>query len=114
MSPPETIEGRLKSRDGEPAFAEPWHAQAMAMAQLLAKAGTISASEWADVLGNELQDATEAGSPDDRDNYYRAVISSLERILISGSHLSREELDHRKKDWELAYERTPHGQPVTL
>jgi nitrile hydratase accessory protein len=114
LSPSDAIEGRLKSRDGEPAFAEPWQAQAMAMARLLVEAGTISASEWADVLGDELQSATEAGSPDDHDTYYRAVISSLERILISGSHLSREELDHRKRDWELAYESTPHGQPVTL
>ena len=34
--------GDLKRKDGEPVFSEPWHAQALAMADLLVKAGKFS------------------------------------------------------------------------
>jgi nitrile hydratase accessory protein len=101
-------------RDGEPIFGEPWHAQASAMASLLVGSGVISAPQWAETLGAELRAAGLAGSPDDTETYYRAVLSALERLLDQGRAISREELERRRNDWERAYLRTPHGQPVVL
>ncbi|ESY92713.1 hypothetical protein X738_26860 [Mesorhizobium sp. LNHC209A00] len=50
---------------------------------------------------------------DDTEPYYWAVLSALEhlnhRLAISGEELAR-----RRKDWERAYLRTPHGQPIML
>jgi nitrile hydratase accessory protein len=114
LSPSEPIPGRLKSKDGEPVFGEPWQAQAMAMAQLLMAEGLLTPSDWAEVLGEEVRKAEAAGGADTTETYYVAVISSLERLLVSASRVSREELARRKKEWEHAYERTPLGEPVTL
>lgn len=114
MTLPDPRPGHLRQRDGEPIFGEPWHAQVSAMASLLVDSGTISASRWAGALGAELRAATLAGSPDDAETYYRAVLSALEHLLDRGRAVSREELAWRRDEWERAYLRTPHGQPVVL
>jgi len=111
---PDPGSGRLKQRDGEPIFGEPWHAQASAMASLLVGSGTISASQWAEALGAELRAARLARGLDDTETYYRAMLSALERLLDQGQAISCEELARRRKEWERAYLRTPHGQPVVL
>jgi hypothetical protein len=84
------------------------------MASLLVGSGTISASRWAEALGAELRAAMLSGSPDDAETYYRAVLSALERLLDQGRAISRDELARRRDEWERAYLRTPHGQPVVL
>ena len=84
------------------------------MASLLVGSGTISASQWAEALGAELRAARLAGSLDDTETYYRAVLSALERLLDQGRAISREELARRQNEWERAYLRTPHGQPIVL
>lgn len=114
MNLPNPRPGRLRQRDGEPVFGEPWHAQASAMASLLVDSGTFSASQWAEALGAELRAARLAGSLDDTETYYRAVLCALERLLDQGQAISREELARRQDEWERAYLRTPHGQPVML
>ena len=104
--------GLLKARDGEPAFGEPWHAQMLALADLLIQRGVISAARWAETLGAEI--AALNAAPDDRETYFRAVLAALARALEETGAVTSAELDEREHQWERAYLRTPHGQPVEL
>jgi nitrile hydratase accessory protein len=104
--------GFLKAKDGEPVFGEAWHAQTLALADLLVKRGVISPAQWADTLGAEIK-ALKA-EPDDRETYYRAALAALERVLVENGAIAHAELDEREHQWERAYLRTPHGQPVEL
>jgi hypothetical protein len=110
LRPPEL--GFLKAEDGEPVFGEPWHAQTLALADLLVKRGAVSAARLTETLGAEIK-ALE-GSPDDRETYYRAVLAALERLLAENGSVTAAELDEREHQWERAYLRTPHGKPVEL
>jgi nitrile hydratase accessory protein len=104
--------GFLKAKDGEPAFGEPWHAQTLALADLLVKRGVISAAQWAETLGSEI--AARTAEPDDRETYFRAALAALERVLMEKGSITHAELDEREEQWERAYLRTPHGSPVEL
>ena len=104
--------GFLKAKDGEPVFGEPWHAETLALADLLVKRGAISPARWAETLGAEI--AAHKAGPDDRETYYRAVLAALERVLTENGAITRTELDAREHQWERAYLNTPHGKPVEL
>ena len=91
-------------------FAEPWHAQVLACAQALIRAGHLDPNGWAKALGAALKDAEAKGAPDTEGTYYLAALNALEKV----SPLSLQELSTRRSDWEKAYHRTPHGQPVML
>ncbi len=92
------------------AFAEPWHAQVLANAHALVRAGAFSADDWAQALGTALKRAENAGEPDTEETYYLAALEALENL----GPLEEKDLSDRKKDWEAAYRRTPHGKPVNL
>ena len=47
----------------EPVFKEPWHAQALALADSLVRAGAFTATEWAEALGAALKTADAQGLP---------------------------------------------------
>jgi nitrile hydratase accessory protein len=104
--------GLLKAKDGEPVFGEPWHAQTLALADLLVKSGTISSARWAETLGAEIRALS--AEPDDRETYYRAVLAALESVLAENGSVTPVELHEREHQWERAYLRTPHGKPVEL
>jgi hypothetical protein len=112
LNRPEFGFGFLKAKDGEPIFGEPWHAQTLALADLLVKSGAISSARWAETLGAEIQALN--ADPDDCETYYRAVLASLERLLAENGDVTATELDEREHQWERAYLRTPHGRPVEL
>jgi nitrile hydratase accessory protein len=112
LNQPELGQGFLKAKDGEPAFGEPWHAETLAIADLLVKRGVVSAARWAQTLGAEITALKAA--PDDRETYFRAVLAALERVLAENGAVTRAELDERQEQWEGAYMRTPHGKPVEL
>jgi len=114
LNPPDLGWGNLKKKDREPTFAEPWHAQALAMADLLVKSGKISGSRWAETLGSEISAAKAAGEPDDGETFFLAALSALERVLAEDGSVTPPELARRQQEWERAYLRTPHGQPVQL
>lgn len=114
MSGSDPRTAHLTQRDGEPAFAEPWHAQASAMASLLVASGVISGAHWSETLGVKLREAHLAGQSDDTETYYRAVLSALESLLDQARTISGKELIQRRDAWERAYLRTPHGRPVVL
>lgn len=101
-------------RDDRPLFAEPWEAQALAMAVRLQEAGHFTAPEWADALGREIRRAQDAGDPDDGSTYYRHVLAALERLITEKGLSAQDVLDRRKLEWAEAYRTTPHGLPVDL
>ena len=106
--------GALRRRDGEPAFAEPWQAETMALAARLVEQGRFSAAEWSATLGKEIRRAADAGAQDDAESYFAAALRALERLAIEAGLVELQELTSMTQAWTEAYETTPHGQPVRL
>lgn len=104
----------IRRAEGEPLFAEPWEAQALALAVALQQAGAFTAVEWADALGAAIKRAQSAGDPDDGSTYYQHVLVALEQLVQDKQITTADLLAARKVAWIDAYEHTPHGQPVEL
>ena len=100
--------------DGDPVFAEPWQAQAFALAVKLQEEGHFTAMEWAETLGAEIKAAQARGDPDDGTIYYRHWLAALERLVTEKRLSSRAEILSRKGAWAEAYRSTQHGMPVKL
>jgi nitrile hydratase accessory protein len=105
---------RLPREKGGPVFAEPWEAQAFAMAVKLSEQGHFTWKEWASTLADELRAAADRGDPDDGSHYYHYWLAALERLVAAKGLTSREAMEARKEAWAEAYRRTPHGKPVEL
>ena len=74
----------LLSRDAEgPVFAEPWQAQAFALAVRLSAQGCFTWKEWAAALAGELKAAADRGEPDDGSRYYEHWLAALERLVAA-------------------------------
>jgi nitrile hydratase accessory protein len=105
---------RMPRDEGGPVFAEPWQAQAFALAVKLSEAGHFTWKEWAAALADTLKGAAERGEPDDGTRYYEYWLATLERLATEKGLTRREELHARKEAWTDAYLHTPHGKPVEL
>jgi nitrile hydratase accessory protein len=102
-------------RDSEgPVFAEPWQAQAFALAVKLSELGHFTWKEWAAALAEELKSAVERGEPDDGSRYYEHWLAALERLVTAHGLSDAAALLARKDAWADAYRHTPHGKPVEL
>lgn len=97
-----------------PVFAEPWQAQAFALAVKLSDQGHFTWKEWAAALGEEIKMASARGEPDDGSRYYQHWLATLERLLTAKGLTDPATLLARKEAWADAYRRTPHGKPVEL
>ena len=95
-----------KDADG-PVFAEPWEAQAFAMAVKLHEQGTFTWGEWAAVLGTELH-----GQP--LRPYYESWLAALEKLVESKGLMTAHERSARIEAWDRAAKATPHGRPIVL
>lgn len=104
----------LPRDEGGPVFAEPWEAQAFAMAVRLSAAGYFTWKEWAATLAEELKAAVDRGEPDDGARYYHHWLAALERVVVAKNLSNVSELRARKEAWAEAYRHTPHGKPVEL
>jgi nitrile hydratase accessory protein len=111
LSEPDVLSLPRLPRDAEgPVFAEPWQAQAFALALQLHAEGAFTWPEWAQALADQL-----ARDPaDDGSRYYQHWVEALEGLVTGRNLAGRQELDARKKAWNDAYLRTPHGHPVEL
>jgi nitrile hydratase accessory protein len=105
---------RLPSDEGGPVFAEPWQAQAFALAVTLSEQGYFTWKEWAVALADELQAAARRGEPDDGSRYYEHWLAALERLVTARGLADPTALLTRREAWAAAYRNTPHGQPVEL
>ena len=104
----------LAAVDGEPAFAEPWEAQVLALADTLVQNGLFSAAAWSDALGAELRRAAAGGEADNQLTYYSCALRALESLVAQYSDIDTSAMKDMRRDWEQAYLSTPHGQPVEL
>ncbi len=98
-----------RDADG-PVFAEPWQAQAFALALQLCEAGRFTWSEWVETFSGVLREA----GPDDGSHYYEHWLVALERLSLAKSLTDLATLDGRVRAWAEAYRTTPHGRPVEL
>jgi nitrile hydratase accessory protein len=105
---------QLPRDTGGPVFAEPWQAQAFALAVRLSAQGCFTWKEWAAALAGELKAAADRGEPDDGSRYYEYWLTALERLVAAKGLTDFAELLARKEDWANAYRHTPHGKPVEL
>jgi nitrile hydratase accessory protein len=105
---------QLPRDHGGPVFAEPWQAQAFALAVKLSEHGHFTWKEWAATLGSELKAAADRGEPDDGSRYYYHWLAALERLVTERGLTNRAAMQERKEAWAEAYRHTPHGKPVEL
>jgi nitrile hydratase accessory protein len=104
----------LPRDEGGPVFAEPWQAQAFALAVRLSAQGHFTWKEWAAALAEELKAAADRGDPDDGSRYYEHWLAALERLVAAKGLSNPGEMLDRKHAWADAYRHTPHGRPVVL
>lgn len=102
----------LTRHDREPAFAEPWQAEILVIAEALVERGVLEAGVWSAALGTALRE--EPAQADPREHYYRAVLRALERLMVERGGFSPDLLAERVEAWRRAFLRTPHGRPVDL
>ena len=95
-------------------FAEPWQAQAFALAVKLSEQGHFTWKEWAAALAGELEAAATRGEPDDGSHYYDHWLAALEHLVQAKGLLDHGALVERKEAWADAYRHTPHGKPIEL
>jgi nitrile hydratase accessory protein len=105
---------KLPRDEGGPVFAEPWQAQAFALAVKLSEQGHFTWKEWATALAYELKTAVDRGEPDDGSHYYEHWVAALEHLVTAKRLTDRPALEERKEAWADAYRHTPHGMPVEL
>ena len=105
---------RIPRDEGGPVFAEPWQAQAFALAVKLSEQGHFTWKEWAGTLAAELKVAEDRGEPDDGTHYYEHWLAALERLVAAKRLADPAALLERKEAWANAYRHTPHGRPVVL
>ena len=98
-----------RDEDG-PVFAEPWQAQAFAMAVRLHEQGHFTWTDWAAALSDQIG----AAGPADTTEYYEHWLATLEVIVTANELTSVDELTDRKDAWHRAAEATPHGRPIEL
>ena len=96
------------------AFAEPWQARAFAIAILASRQGCFTWSEWTYELARELRGTSEQGPAPRERSYFDCWLSALASLLVGKGAVDQSELSDRKRAWEQAYRRTPHGVPVVL
>ena len=94
-----------------PVFAEPWQAQAFALAVALNERGLFTWSEWADELSRQV---ARPGAAQDGGDYYQHWLAALEALLTRKGVADAGLVDSVSASWQRAAHATPHGQPIRL
>jgi nitrile hydratase accessory protein len=103
----------ISKTEHDPVFAEPWQAQAFALAVKLSEQGYFTWKEWSAALADELKSAAALGGDTTR-GYYEHWLMALERLVKTKGLTDEAALVERKQAWADAYRHTPHGRPVEL
>ena len=91
----------------EKVFAEPWEAQAFALAVKLSEQGYFTWKEWSEALAAEIKAGVDQ-------SYYRNWLRALELLVTAKGLTTPDAIETRKEAWADAYRHTPHGKPVVL
>jgi nitrile hydratase accessory protein len=94
-----------------PVFAEPWQAQAFALAVALHQRGVFTWSEWAAELSRQV---ASPGAAQDGSDYYQHWLAAIEALLSQKGVAGAGMVDAVSDAWQRAAQATPHGQPVLL
>ena len=111
LSPLTASPGLPKSAEGDPVFAEPWHATAFALTVHLHGKGLFGWSDWADALSAEVK---KPGRAEDGSDYFECWVEALSGLLAARGIADSEALMGLQRSWQRAAEATPHGQPIRL
>jgi nitrile hydratase accessory protein len=114
LTRPDPILAGMPRDENGPVFAEPWQAQAFALAVKLSEQGYFTWPEWAATLGSVIKAADASDSGDDGSRYYHHWLTALENLVTQKRLADPLALARRKDEWAEAYRTTPHGKPVTL
>ena len=110
---PVELPGLPRDADG-PVFNAPWEAQAFAMTLSLHERGEFSWQEWTETLAAVIGEVRQRFDPDTGEHYYRHWLTALERLTTRKGLVTDTLLLERRRQWEEAARRTPHGQPIEL
>lgn len=97
-----------------PIFDAPWQARAFAIVVQLSNTSHFGWDEWVRVFSQEIARSPPQTGESDNDTYYRQWLDALERIVVKKGLLGPGDVQERSFTWRVAYENTPHGQPVEL
>jgi nitrile hydratase accessory protein len=97
--------------EGVPVFAEPWQAEAFAMAVALHERGIFTWDEWAQALSAQLK---QPGTRSDGSNYYQCWLEALESLIKVKNIAIKDDIDLLTAAWKRAAHATPHGHPIRL
>ena len=100
--------------DDGPVFAEPWQAQAFAMAVTLNERGVFAWPDWAAALAEQIRSVQAAGDPDTGGTYWLHWLATLERLVEQHGLIDAVTLDRYRTGWDRAAHRTPHGRAIEL
>ena len=103
--------GLPQSPEGDPVFAEPWHAQAFAMTLHLYDRGVFGWGEWAEMLSQEVH---KLGRADDGSDYFDAWVEALSALLAAKGVADAATILSLQQSWQRAAEATPHGVSIAL
>lgn len=104
----------LPADEDGPVFAEPWQAQAFAMAVHLHARGAFEWAEWAQALSGAIRRAQAAGDADLGDTYYFHWLDALEQLVRQKGLGTESTLAGLRGAWAEAAARTPHGRPIEI
>ena len=110
-SPGAPVEAQFHLPPDAPVFAEPWQAQAFALAVALNERGLFTWSEWADELSRQV---ARPGAAADGGDYYQHWLAALEALLARKGVAGPDSVDAMSASWQRAAHATPHGQPIRL
>lgn len=88
--------GDIPADNEGPVFAEPWQAQAFALAVQMQREGLFTWSEWGDLMGESIEAARADGDPDLGNTYYLHWLATLEKISSDKGLCSEDSLLKRK------------------
>lgn len=94
-----------------PVFAEPWQAQAFALAVALHQRGVFTWSEWAAELSKQV---ARPGAAQDGSDYYQHWLATIEALLAEKGVAGPQLVADLSASWQRAAHATPHGKPILL
>jgi nitrile hydratase accessory protein len=99
------------SPEGAPVFAEPWHAEAFAIAVHLNQRGLFTWPEWAETLSAKLHRPGRCAGGSD---YFDCWVEALSAILEVKGVTDASAILTLQQSWQRAAKATPHGKPIEL